>query len=358
MTQPLASHQDIAVKTGIQFLIVAAGILLVMFLGSIRPILLQLLIALILAMALNPLVERLTSWRMSRVWASVTALLVTTLTMTLVIAAIASPLISQSGDLIKNAPGLVDRATANPVVQALDRQFDLVERAHTLARDVPKLIAGSSSPLLHTVTSVLSAFSTLGIVLIVSLFMLIEGPTAWAQLMMLLGRKERNVVDSMAGKILVAISGFVSGNLLISLIAGLVSLALLLILGIPYALALAALVAVFDLIPLVGATLATVVLGLVALTKGVAPAAILVAGMLVYQFVEGNIIQPVIYGRTVRLSQLLIIVASIVGAALGGIVGVLLAIPVAAALQIIVVESLKASGVNLASPVDTVAKST
>lgn len=352
MTNPTPTNRDVAVRTGIQFLVVAAGILLVMFLGSIRPILLQLLIALILAMALSPLVKRLSAWRMNRVWASITALLITTVAMGLIVTAIASPLLTQGGDLIKNAPTLVERATANPAIQALDRQFHLVDQAHTLARNLPNLLAGSGSPLLHTVSSVLSAISTLGIVLIVALFMLIEGPTAWAQLMMLLGNKERKVVGSMAAKILVAISGFVSGNLLISLIAGIVSLVLLLILGIPYALALAALVAVFDLIPLVGATLATVVLGLVALSKGIAPAAILVAGMLVYQFVEGNIIQPVIYGRTVKLSQLLIIVASIVGGALGGIIGVLLAIPVAAALQIIVVESLKASGVNLEPPVD------
>ncbi len=138
-----------------------------------------------------------------------------------------------------------------------------------------------------------------------------------------------------------------NGNLFISLIAGVFTLILLLITGVPYAFALAALVAVFDLIPLVGATIATIVIGLVALSEGVVVALIVVGVMLAYQFVEGNIIQPIVYGKAVQLSQLLIVLATIIGGLLGGIIGVLLAIPIAAAVQIIIVEILRLNGATL-----------
>ena len=139
-------------------------------------------------------------------------------------------------------------------------------------------------------------------------------------------------------KAAVAVSGFVSGNLLISLIAGAVTLITLLILRVPYPFALAALVALFDLIPLIGAALATIVVGLVALTTGIGVAIIAVAVLLVYQFVEGHFIQTIVYSRSISLSPLLVIVASLAGAELGGIIGVLLAIPVSAVLQVIAVE--------------------
>ncbi len=135
-----------------------------------------------------------------------------------------------------------------------------------------------------------------------------------------------------------AVSGFVLGNLFTSFIAGTVALTTLLILHVPYAFALAGVVAFLDLIPLIGTVLATVIVGLVALTQGIVVTGIVVAVLLVYQFIEGNILQPVIYSRTISLSPLMIILATIMGAELGGVLGVLLATPVAAVLQIAILE--------------------
>ena len=107
---------------------------------------------------------------------------------------------------------------------------------------------------------------------------------------------------------------------------------------VPYAFALATLVALCDLIPMVGTALATIVVGLVALTQGVAIAVIVIAVLLTYQFIEGHFIQPAVYSRSVALSALIIIVASVIGAELMGVIGVLLAIPAASVIQILVVE--------------------
>ena len=91
--------------------------------------------------------------------------------------------------------------------------------------------------------------------------------------------------------------------MLISLIAGLVAYVTLFALGVPYALPLAVLVAVLDLVPLVGATLATVVAAGVALSEGLFPCLVVLAVFIVYQQVENHLLQPLIYGRTVELSR-------------------------------------------------------
>jgi predicted PurR-regulated permease PerM len=351
---------DTALRTWIAFLVVVGGVLLLLFLYAVRSVVLDLVVALILAIALSPLLRRLMKHGLSRVTASIVTVLIALFVLLGIVGAIASPLITQGGDLARNAPKLIDQATNNALVQRLDDQFGVVDKIKDLAEKAPDLLSSNSAPLLGALGSVFSAVSTTLVILILVLFMLMEGPTAWAQFVRLLGRKRGAFVQTTADKIIKAIGGFVNGNLFISLIAGVVTLITLLIAGVPYAFALAALVAVFDLIPLVGATIATIVIAVVALSQGVLVAAIVVAVMLIYQFVEGNIIQPVVYGKAVQLSQLLIVVATLVGALLGGIIGVLLAIPVAAAIQIIIVEVLRANGANLqpavADSVDTTVK--
>ena len=344
---------DTARRTCVSFLVVLSGLMVVLFLYNIRPILLQLVIALILAIALNPLVSAITRRGIHRVIASVLTVFVTLLVLFGLLGAIASPLISQGGDLVRSGPALIDKATANPVIRSADNQLHLIDKLKTLAAEAPKnLITGGGAPILGVLGSVVSAVSTTIVIFTLVLFMLMEGPTAWAQFIRLFGSSRGRRVDAVARKIVAAVSGFVSGNLLISLIAGIVTLVTLLLTGVPYAFALAALVAVFDLIPLVGATIATVVIAVVALSKGFVITLIVVGVLLAYQFAEGNIIQPVVYGKTVQLSQLLIVVASIIGALLGGIVGVLLAIPVAAAVQIMIVEILRSAGADLDPNVD------
>lgn len=343
-SEPLA---DTALRTFVSFLVIVGGALLLIFMFAIRSVLLQLVVALILSIALNPLAKRFMRRGLSRVTASVLTILITLIVLLGIVGAIASPLITQGDDLARNAPKLVEKATSNSVVQTLDANFGVVDKAKSLAREAPSLLGASGKPLLGALGSVVGAVSSAAVILILCLFMLMEGPTAWAQFIRLLGKKQGAFVNNISKKVIVAVGGFVNGNLFISLIAGIVTLVTLLIAGVPYAFALAALVAVFDLIPLVGASIATVVIALVALSEGFVVALIVVAVMLIYQFVEGNVIQPVVYGKAVRLSQLLIVVATIVGGLLGGIIGVLLAIPVAATLQIIIVEILRYNGANL-----------
>src|SRR5215210_6647440 len=137
-----------------------------------------------------------------------------------------------------------------------------------------------------------------------------------------------------------AISGYVTGNLAISVICGITTFAVLLILGMPYAAPLALLVAVLDLVPLVGATLGGALLVIVGLFVEPWKAVVLLVYIVVYQQVEGSVLQPLVYSKAVQLNGLVILIALLVGGQLLGIAGALLAIPGAEIIRIVVTELL------------------
>jgi predicted PurR-regulated permease PerM len=133
----------------------------------------------------------------------------------------------------------------------------------------------------------------------------------------------------------------VTGNILISIIAGTSATIVLLIMGVPYAVALGLLVAILDLIPLAGATVAGIVV-LVAFLHSVPAGIVVLIFIVAYQQLENHFLQPVIYGRTVQLSPLSVLISVLVGAELAGVLGALAAIPVAGTIQVIVRDRLSA----------------
>ncbi len=137
-----------------------------------------------------------------------------------------------------------------------------------------------------------------------------------------------------------AISGYVTGNLAISAICGVLTFIMLVILGMPYAAPLALLVAVLDLVPLVGATLGGAILVIVGFFVAPWKAVVLLVFVVVYQQVESNFLQPIVYSQAVQLNGLVILIALLVGGQLLGIPGALLAIPVAEIIRIVVTEVL------------------
>jgi predicted PurR-regulated permease PerM len=146
----------------------------------------------------------------------------------------------------------------------------------------------------------------------------------------------RRVLGQSAG----AVSGYIGGNLTISVICGVTTFLVLVILGMPFAAPLALLVAVLDLIPLVGATLGGALLVIVGLFVEPWKAVVLLIFVLVYQQVESNFLQPMVYSQAVQLNGLVILIALLVGGQLLGIPGALLAIPVAEIIRILVTEIL------------------
>ena len=166
-------------------------------------------------------------------------------------------------------------------------------------------------------------------------FMLLEGPRWVESFFMLLQPESRRRWRAVGRDIYRTVGGYVTGNLLISLIAGTLTTIVLLITDVPYALALGLIVAILDLIPLAGATIAAIIVGSVAFLHSIPAGIIVVVFFVLYQQLENHVIQPVVYGRTVQLSPLAVLIAVLIGAQLAGVLGALAAIPVAGSLQVI-----------------------
>jgi predicted PurR-regulated permease PerM len=190
------------------------------------------------------------------------------------------------------------------------------------------------------VVSVAGMIAALATVLTLTFFLLLGSERYVSACVGLFPEPHRPLVRRLLSKSAGAISGYVTGNLAISVICGVSTFVVLLILGMPYAAPLALLVAVLDLIPLVGATLGGALLVIVGLFVEPWKAVVLLVYIVVYQQVEGSVLQPLVYSKAVQLNGLMVLVALLIGGQLLGIPGALLAIPVAEIIRILVTELL------------------
>jgi predicted PurR-regulated permease PerM len=172
-------------------------------------------------------------------------------------------------------------------------------------------------------------------------FMLLEGP-AWVERGYgLLPPASQPRWRAVGREIYRTVGGYVTGNLVISLIAGVSTTIVLYIVGVPFAVALGLIVAILDLIPLAGATIAAIIVGVIAFLHSIVAGIVVVVFFIVYQQVENHVLQPVVYGRTVQLSPLAVLISVLIGAELAGVLGALAAIPVAGSIQVILRELLR-----------------
>jgi predicted PurR-regulated permease PerM len=172
-------------------------------------------------------------------------------------------------------------------------------------------------------------------------FMLLEGPKWVERFYGLLPEESQPRWRNVGNQIYRTVGGYVTGNLLISFIAGGLTALVLIIMGVPFAVALGLLVGILDLIPLAGATIAAFIIGAVAFIHSIPAGIVVVVFFIVYQQVENHFLQPVVYSRTVQLSPLVVLISVLVGAEIAGILGALGAIPVAGALQVVIVDWLQ-----------------
>jgi predicted PurR-regulated permease PerM len=168
--------------------------------------------------------------------------------------------------------------------------------------------------------------------------MLLEGPAWVERLYGLVPEPSQPRWRKIGHDIYRTVGGYVTGNLTISVIAGVASTLVLLGLGVQYAVALGLVVALLDLIPLAGATIAAVIVTTVGFLDSVRSGIVLIIFFVIYQQVENHVLQPLVYGRTVQLSPLIVLLAVLMGAELAGVIGALGAIPIAGAIQVIIVD--------------------
>lgn len=303
-----------------------------------RTVLLYLLVALVLVIAISPLVARLQKYKIKKVGAVILSDLLILIIILSILGTIIVPLSHQIVAFIENLPDIIQKILSNQDLINLSQRYNFENNLSQLSAQASSVLLGGGASILLITSSVITKFASVTIILVLTFLLQIEGSYIWQTLLGFVSGKDSKIAERVAGKITKAVSGFVSGNLFISLIAGVVTFTTLIILNVPYAFALATLVAIFDLIPLVGAAMATIIVGLVALTQGLIVAIIAVVIILIYQFVEGHFIQPIVYSKVINISALIIVIASVLGAEIGGIIGILLAIPMAAVVQIIVTE--------------------
>jgi predicted PurR-regulated permease PerM len=198
-------------------------------------------------------------------------------------------------------------------------------------------LLSSSGQIAISLAGLLAALAT---VLTLTFFLLLGSERYVNAGVGLFPERHQPLVRGLLSKSAGAISGYITGNLAISVICGITTFIVLLLLGMPYAAPLALLVAVLDLIPLVGATLGGTLLVVVGLFVEPWKAVVLLVYIVVYQQVEGSVLQPLVYSKAVQLNGLVILIALLVGGQLLGIPGALLAIPVAEIIRIVVTEIL------------------
>ena len=299
------------------------------------------IVALFLALALNPAVESLQKrLRGSRPAAVAIVYALGLLGVVGLAIGFVPVLIDQVQGFIDSVPGYVrDLTHGRGSLGWLERDYDVVERVEKAVKggDAESILGGAGTALSITkgILTVLVATITIAFL---TLFMLLEGPTWTERIYGLVPERSQDRWRALGRRLYEIIGGYVSGNLLISLVAGTATTLVLLALGVPYALALGLLVAILDLIPLAGAMIAAVIVTLVALTVSV-PTGLFVLGFcFLYQQLENHLLQPLVYGRTVQISPLLALVAVLIGAEVGGVLGALGGIPIAASIQAILMD--------------------
>jgi predicted PurR-regulated permease PerM len=304
-----------------------------------RGVILWVLIAVFLALALNPAVEWLNEHAVKRRGAAVAIAFVGTILAIVAIGALFVPtLVSEVNDFANAVPGYVEDLTkGRGRLGFLERDYHIVEKIRdAIEKQGAAGVLGLSGTALSLTKSIVTAVVATLTITFLTLFMLLEGPQWLERFYGLLPEHSQPRWRAVGREVYRVVGGYVAGNLVISLVAGVASAAVLLTLGIPYAVALGLLVALLDLVPLAGATIAAVIVSTVAfLSESWVRGLIVVVFFLLYQQFENHVLQPMVYGRTVQLSPLAVLVAVLVGAELGGVIGALGAIPVAGTIQVV-----------------------
>lgn len=320
------------------FATVVALAILLYLLYLVRGVLGLIAVSIFVALALGPVVEFLARRRVPRGLAILLVYLSMAGAIFGVGLLVVPSVVSGVQSISRDAPDYIVKVRKNRTFRKYDNQYKITQSIEQGAAQ-PQRLTASAGALRDVTVGIFGALVQLITVLTITFFLLYDGRRLahWCMKALIPLRFER--IEPLADGIYRSVVGYVAGNLAISVIAGLVSLITLLILGVPFAVPLAVLMAFFDLIPLVGATIGALVVGVVTLFSDFPTATIVWAIVqLVYQQVESSLLVPMVYRRTVNVNGLVTIVAVLIGAQLLGILGAMVAIPVAGALQIIAQE--------------------
>jgi predicted PurR-regulated permease PerM len=321
---------------------VTIGVLLGLALGAtivaLEQELLLIVVAAFIAIGLEPGVTWLTRHHLPR-WSAVTVISVVSVGLVAAfLAAAVPPLVHEANQLINHGPQyLAQMQDQHTSIGRLTARFHLQDKLTTVADQ--KLSLSAAGGLLSVGVAIVSFTFEVVIVVVLVLYILADFDGIKRVLYRLVPLQRRPRVALLTDEILARTGGYILGNLLTSLIAIICQYVILRALGVPYALVLSVFVGILDLVPLIGSTIAGALVTLIALaTVSLTAALINIAFTIVYRLAEDYLISPRILKRTVDVRPLVTVVAVLLGGALLGIVGALLAVPAAAAIQLILTE--------------------
>jgi len=344
---------DVETKTVVRVLL-AVGVFvgLIFMVWRLWPALILVLISVILALALNAPINALASKLpgKNRVLATTTAFLVLIGVLGTFIYVAVPPVVDQTTKFVQNLPQYVEeiRSRGGPVADFINH-YGLQEQVDQLVagaqQQAGNIAQGVGSSVVNGIASFFNGFVTIITILVLTFLMLIEGPR-WVERFWNLytdgERMERH--QRLALKMYKVVSGYVNGQVLVAGIAAAVGLATLLILtsffNVPVSavIPLTGLIFITDLIPLIGATIGAIIIVLVLLFSDPGAALTFLIYFIVYQQIENNFIQPLVQSRTVALSALSVLVALILGITLLGLLGGILAIPLAGCIRVLLLD--------------------
>lgn len=302
-------------------------------------LLIVILVAGFLAIGLNPLVRRLQRWGLPRGLAVVTVCLSALLVVCGGLLSIVPAIVTEVTKFVEAVPGLVEHYSKQQWVKNLDDKYHLVKQAQEALEGIKP---GTVLDALGGVAGVLgglvgSVFDGVMIALL-TVYFLVSFDRLKGGFYKLLPASRRERAQALGDVILAKVGAYTLGALGIGATAGLSSFVFMIVAGVPYAIALAFVVAILDLIPQVGATLGAIVVTLVGLTVSVWVALACAIFFIIYQQLENWLIYPTIMRRSVKVSDLAAILGILIGAGMLGVVGALLAVPIVAAVQLIIRE--------------------
>jgi predicted PurR-regulated permease PerM len=252
-------------------------------------------------------------------------------------------LVDNVNKFVDAVPGYIDDLTkGRGRFGFLETKYHVVEKLREQINDGgAKRLLGLSGTAVSITKGVVNIVLGTITITFLTFFMLVEGPVWVERIYSLIPAESQPRWRRVGRDIYRQIGGYVTGNLLISLIAGTLTTFVLLALGVPFAVALGLIVAILDLVPLAGATIAAIIIASVAFLHSVPAGIIVVVFFIIYQQVENHVLQPLVYHRTVSLSPLVILISVLIGAEVAGVLGALGAIPAAGAVQVIIADYLR-----------------
>jgi predicted PurR-regulated permease PerM len=306
--------------------------------AAIGSTLILIIVALFLAAGLNPAVTFFERHGLRRAYAVLVVIICVVIAVMLFLVAIVPVITDQVRSITDQAPSWFDRLLANKTVQDVDDEYDVIDKAQDYVTGgdfVGTLFGGALGIGLAVLGALFNAF----IILVLTLYFLSSLDTTKNALYRLAPASRRDRVSRLGNRIIESVGGYVSGAFIVATCAGLSSVVFLFAVGLgEYAVALAFVVAVLDVIPMIGATIGAVVVTLIAFAEDPKIGIACVIFYVVYQQVENYVIYPRVMSKSVDVPGAVTVIAALVGAALLGVVGALLAIPTAAAILMLTRE--------------------